>query len=374
MNKADDISIRSVANITGGEKQYSVVDGRFMIFVVYHSIPLWFLMNNSCAILAPMSMELSHHEQLLDQIIVEPEVLKMQDELRLYNAAILEASEVTEKEVQQLVEDLNDKYMPMFKNGATISGYMEFPKPGSRNLETQTFETESRYYDEQEVEVYGFMVASEEVRVSEDAGLSRPVIALNIGRNAEPEECELEDDDVEMYMGMVRAERVDIVPFTMSPERARAWVEYYYPDALLELETRLLNAPHEGQALVNLAGFSVELHNDEHLARSRQAFTVYLNSMLRFDMKVPYMANMEGFVYVPDGNEHSRGFVSDGNYLTYFHEFFIVPDDLDESVVHIPMVELTVIKSDFDGIDQELLSHIETIKAATSIRQNYYGR
>lgn len=321
-----------------------------------------------------MSMELSHHDQLLEQVVREPAIQQMQNELAIYNASILEDPDMTVDEVQKAIDDLNEKYMPLLQNGATISGYMEFPKPGSRRSETGEFETESRYYDEQAVEVYGFIMASEKVHLSEDDVLSHSIIALNIGRNAEPDECELEEEDVLMYMGVARVERTNIEPFKMSPERARAWVEYYYPDALLELETRLLNAPNEAQALVDLTGFAVELHDDEHLERSRQAFMVYLNSMLRFDTNVPYMANMEGFVYVPDGDGHSKGFVADGHYLTYFHECYMVPGDLDVSRIHIPMVELSVIHPDFDGDDRKLLMQPDTIKSASSIRQTYYGQ
>lgn len=320
-----------------------------------------------------MSMELSHHEQLLEGVMVEPAIQEMRKELTTYNASIIENADVTTDEVERIIDDLNEKYMPIFENGATISGFMEFPKPGSLRSETGEFETENRYYDEQEVEVYGFVVGSSEVRFSDDDVLIQPIIELHIGRNAEPHEKELETENVEMYVGMVRPEQVSIEPNTMSPERARAWLEYYYPDALVDLETRILNASNEAQGLVNLAGFSIELNNDEYLNRSRQALSMYLDTMLRFDMNVPYTTNMEGFVYVPDGEgAHSKGLISDGYYLTYFHQFYVVPDDLGESPVHVPMVELSVIHPDVDGDDYEVISPIETIKSSSSIRQISY--
>lgn len=320
-----------------------------------------------------MTMELSNHEQLLGDVMIEPSIRKMRDELTTYNASILENSDVTVAEMESVLEDLNEKYMPILQNGAFISGYIEFPKPGTRDAETGEFELESHYYDEQTVEVYGFIIASSKIELSDEDILFQPVIALNVGRNIEPQERELEGGAVEMYVGMVRPEQADIEPFAMSPERARAWLEYYYPDALVDLETRILNAPNEAQGLVNLTGFSIELQNDEYLDRSRQALGIYLDTMLRFDTKVPYLANMEGFVYVPNQGAHSRGLIADGQYLTYFHEFYIVPDDLEESMVHIPMIKLSVVHPDFDSNDHEILCVMETVKSASSIRQTYYG-
>lgn len=318
-----------------------------------------------------MSMELSPEVRLLEQVVQDPAIARLQKEVRELNELLAVSNEVTKQELEAIAYDLDAKWLPLLKHGAVISGVMKFPKPGSFNPETGEFEVEERYYDEQPVQIQDFVIASDHIRLDEENVITHPVIALRVARDRE--EYEVDKGDVESYVGTAFPERVEISPFMMSFERAKAWLEYHYSEALEDMEARILNASGSAQALVNLNDFSVELHHDETIDQARQAFSVYLENMIPFEYQVPYSAVIEGTGYVPKDDGHAEAYIAENNYLVYFYDFYLVSGDGVDEGRYFPLVKLNILHPDNDHSDLEVIAELSSIQSVSSIREAHYG-
>lgn len=312
-----------------------------------------------------MSTELSPDIHLLEQVLQDPAIAALQSDVRTFNEALSKVPNLTTGEINDIVDDLNERWMPLLVNGVLVSGTMHFPKPGSSDPETGEYEVEERFYNDQMIQVDG-IVSVDVVR----NGAKVNVIALSVLRNREENEKDLEG--VLRYSGIAFLEDLQIEPLIMSFERARAWLEYHYPDELVEIETRILNADNECESLLSLKGLSIDLHNDETMDMARQAFSVYLEKMIIFEKSVPYHASIEGKIFIPEDEGHVAAYISEHQSLVYFGGLYLFSEHTDDGRAHIPLIEVALLSKDADKPDSNVIVDVSSLQSVRSIRQLYY--
>lgn len=117
------------------------------------------------------------------------------------------------------------------------------------------------------------------------------------------EDTSFEQVPVTMNFG-VDLSLVDVdFPNIMSAERARAWLQEFYPDLINEIDERLLN--HDGDSATSILALrGLDLTpldaSGDMIMRSCQALHHYLNSVIEPDSVLPYAVSCEGYVAFPE--------------------------------------------------------------------------
>lgn len=119
----------------------------------------------------------------------------------------------------------------------------------------------------------------------------------------------VEDDTVEggtvRQWGQVAVDEQNIFEYeSLTPARANAWLDVYYPDLKEELVGLLVAADTEVEATLLLAQQLFPVTDMAKIQRKelQKHLEVYLNDYLRYDQNVPYLAEVLGTCeMLPDG-------------------------------------------------------------------------
>ena len=167
---------------------------------------------------------------------------------------------------------------------------------------------------------------------------------------------------------------------TISPERARAWLEAYVPELIEEVDTRVLNeqSPYNS-ALMSLQGLDLNRYGDFSDKLLAKTTKIYLDSLLEYDKQVPYAVAMGGVgVYLfDDDGVYEREVETETTMppvLAYIHGTKIVQTfgDYIEGARELA-IDMTILRVESSQDGQRMHTQLEGLTAIESIRSSFYN-
>lgn len=238
-------------------------------------------------------------EHLFDQlsaIHMDPLLQETLNQAVDYNEYLSDL-DVSREEVADVVRDLDEKWSALLGSTVVASGQMVFPFVDAEGEVTY----QSDLYDNEEV-LFGGAYALPLDPLEEEP--TRFKIGIEFKR-----EALLPDGRPAILDGIAKPEDVLKLEFptAMSLDRARSWLEYYYPDAIDDIDMAVLNeADNECDQLLALADVKVRLPKDtsdvEADTLTSTALRCYTRSFVMIDEDLPYQLEFQGAAWTVDGD------------------------------------------------------------------------
>jgi hypothetical protein len=316
----------------------------------------------------------------------EPLLSNAREKALIFNTLLSEANQVTVDSLRSIVEELDSEIYPFMSSKATVSGIVRFKNPYTDGIE-------ETYFDDLDVTFQGFVVVKKELSdaeysdtfIEEDlitgekivVGKQQVAICAHVPSKSLIENC---DPDLDQYTLVVSVDIGASVEFgAISPDRARAWLETSYPDAINELDQFLYSSDfeQEGELLDRLKDFKIDVTDVEDVYMLQHCLEVYINTALPFDKEVPYSCCLDGAALVDEGDieGYREAYVSsnDEPRLVFINRIMcIVSSDKDVSMMGL-YAEINALTKDHTAVSQVAVVHLGSIKNAMSIRYAYYS-
>lgn len=226
----------------------------------------------------------------------EPVVQRVLDQIATLNEMIMHDRDgMTEEDIVAFVVELDRQWLPMLDEEMAISGgfrirkagdvrhggcVIDYRDPGSEFVDTiasgSTAISKGVVAEIGTDDLYRFKLIAQmkNTYFDSDDGLVERTEIITI----DPTYAEVEFDKI------------------VSPERARAWLECYYPDMLAEIDVRIFD--HDGgsaESILSLRDIDMsDIGKDDRPDFVAMLIGVYLNSVIEPDRQLPYAFIFDG--------------------------------------------------------------------------------
>lgn len=226
----------------------------------------------------------------------EPAVQSVLDQMATLNEMLSNGSDgITEEDIVNFVADLDRQWLPMLDEEMTISGGLRIRKTGHvrhGGCVVDYRDPGSEYVD---TVVPGSVALSKGIaaEIGSDSVYRFKLIAEMKNTYLDPDDGLVERTEIiTIDPRYAEVEFNDVV----SPERARAWLECYYPDILAEIDVRIYS--HDGgsaESILSLRGIDVSaIGRDDKPDFAARVLSLYLVSVIEPDVQLPYAIIFNG--------------------------------------------------------------------------------
>lgn len=220
----------------------------------------------------------------------EPVIQRILDQMATLNEILLHDSDnITEEDIVTFVVDLDRQWLPMLDEEMIISGGLRIRKTGDvrhGGCVVDYREPGSEFVD---TIVPGSVAISKGVvaEIGTDNVYRFKLIAQMNNTYFDPDDGLVEKTEIITIDPRYAEVEFDNV---VSPERARAWLECYYPDILAEIDVRVFS--HDGgsaESILCLRDIDIsDIGKDEKPDFVAKLLSLYINSVVEPDVQLPY--------------------------------------------------------------------------------------
>lgn len=220
------------------------------------------------------------------------ELQKLYADVREYEALINEVG-ISEDDVGELLGELDARW-PYMNKSVRVTGNVIVAT--SVDDEGETTHLEPEYFDNEQVQSLGFNV----LRMTDETGENlKWVMGHSVVFNMQVTSEQPMLKNLEQKRGFAPLNDVVIdYPF----ESQAAYFDkmhYRFPEVAQDIDTAILNASNESEAVKALQGIEIEV-GPRDIPESFEVLEHYINSVISFDHKVPYQMQFGGKCYVID--------------------------------------------------------------------------
>lgn len=310
-------------------------------------------------------------ERLIENAFTDPYVTAIFSTVREYNE-LLRTEVVDESELEAIISNLDELWLPVARQPAYISGLMTYMKPGSDRMLDGSLELEKKYYSDCLVWTEGFNIDVQPIIIDGEAlGVNSYKIVLQVMRDADDDST---DEGVGAYRGIADIDEIDISLTMMSPQHAEAYMSYFHASVGEDIDQILLNGnSDEAEATMAFKDFTVELKSDGQTENSEMALAIYLNALLEYDTNVPYGCVLSGDCMVVKDEEGLivEAVIDESSWLVGVNR--IILRRKGDSDTYEPCLDMHLFSRDKtkDGI--QIIIPLRNVSDFTAIRGTFYA-
>jgi len=304
---------------------------------------------------------------------MDPLLRRMFDKITTYNQLLAEQP-VDLDTITEIVNDVNEEWEELLGEDAVMTGLASYMIEDAEELRPDTIRKD--YYENQTVSFRGVLAHAREF--GEPSGDEPTWYDLRIGLIREGL------DSRANHLIMNGSARIDdIISFEfeefMSPERARGWLEYHFPDMISDIDHEVFKeATDECERIMRLAEYEWKLTDTPHgedeafLHKTKAALQVYLASLFSFDRQLGYelFADGSAWLHHRSGELQWVQFTAGALATVKSVEWEAAPED-DDDVVR-PHLRMLLHHDDMDDAPIELTVPLTSIDHLGSIRATFY--
>lgn len=319
-----------------------------------------------------INYELIENERLIENAFADPYVTEIFSDIRDYNELLRTTDAVDKSELEAIISELDERWLPIACQPAHISGLMTYMKPGSEHGFDASPELEKKYYSESPVWTEGFVIDTQPVIIGgEILGMDYYKIVLQVVRDADVDST---DESAGTYRGIADIDEISISLATMSPQHAEAYISYFHASVAEEIDQIVLNGnSNEAEATMAFKDFTVELKDDGQTTNSEMALSIYLNSLLEYDRDVPYECVLSGDCMVIKEAEDLivEASIEESNWLVGVNH--IILRTRGDSNIYEPCLNMHLFSHDRTKDSVQIIIPLRNVSEFESIRGVFYS-
>lgn len=247
---------------------------------------------------------------------IDSELQALFNDARQYQD-LLDTTDVSNEEIIDIIRALDTQW-PYHGQLLKISGRITtWMSDAGENNEQQYSLKHDVPVDEIEVVSQGFIIYSQPVEIEGEQVAERWRVGhtFTMGEG-EPAQAFLLKNTMTLY-GCAPLSDIMIEYPHQSAKVLGEKLNYFYPDIMEELDSRVLNAANECDAVESLHDFKIPVKPEDSQDELR-TFVEYLDQVISFDKNVPYRMKLSGLIYVQhDDDNVAPRYVQDLNLFGY---------------------------------------------------------
>lgn len=310
-------------------------------------------------------------ERLIENAFADPYITEIFSAVREYNE-LLRTEVVDKSELEAIISELDERWLPVACQPAHISGLMTYMKPGSDYDPDVSPELEKKYYSECPVWTEGFVIDAYPIIIGGEAlGIDSYKIVLQVVRDADVDST---DESVGTYRGIADIDEISISLATMSPQHAEAYMSYFHASVAEEIDQIVLNGnSNEAEATMAFKDFTVELKDDGQTKNSEMALSIYLNSLLEYDHDVPYGCVLNGDCMVIKDEEDLivEASIEESRWLVGVNQIILRPRG--DSNIYEPCLNMRLFSEDRTRESTQIIVPLRNVSEFQAIRDVFYS-
>ena len=169
----------------------------------------------------------------------------------------------------------------------------------------------------------------------------------------------------------------------MSRERARAWLEAFYPDLIAHIDDVLFNGDEDESEVMSALGgliFDQATYGDD-LERVEQSVALYLEDVLKFDTTLPYVIGVSGKIgyYNPQTEQYEVERSTSNGYPVLFMLKALctatlseTPDDIGKRTLSLGGKLILDVDREVPG--RKVIIPLDTLTSFKAVRDEYYNQ
>lgn len=247
---------------------------------------------------------------VLKDTLSDPQMQKIFDTVTEVNQR-LRIAELSDDEVEEIVDDLNEQWKMFLGEEASLSGLATFADPeGCTDTGSYVYKKDSHNGLTVVLCEFGVDWMPERVNVGgEQVELKRRAIVLSLLREEDGDDPE--EVESEFFSGFANIEEVDLSLYDMAAEQGIAHIAYFYPALAREINTIIESGgEREDNMTLALRELTIPAFDGDE---SATAFELYLNELMDYDEQLPYMCKVRGSIY-ESTPEDSDGYDEDAEW------------------------------------------------------------
>lgn len=304
----------------------------------------------------------------LDAALYDPIVKSAVDNARLYNQLLAEQS-LDKDGLIAIINELDYALSPLIKCPVGLYGNVEV-------IDTEGDKTR-KYVEDNQAIFNGFTIDPIPVYADGELVDTRNVIKFHLYISITDEN--IEDAGEATHIGAVAELDAVNLEFSnaVSYERSKAWLKSYCPEIIDEIDARIMNTDGtEADAVMSLRGFKLDLDDVDNKELALSCISVYLSDSIQIDTQVAYSCNMNGNVFLYDGDDYSElAYIKTESRLGLASDIRVIGfrSDDNPSPTYLVGVEMQIVHPDRNQATIHCVVPIDTFKSFVSLRSTYYG-
>lgn len=211
---------------------------------------------------------MSIHEEMFgkfESVVEDPVIVSFNQKLQEYQQLIDDIVGISEDELRDIIISLDTEW-PYTGYEVNVSGWATFMNP-------ETEQPERRWFEDIEMQSRGFMIDTDEI-VLDGESVAKTYRIVHALRYTDEERSVICDGIASV------AEVTFNFPFdSIAVKRAR--LEYYYADTIDTVDSLVLNARNEEEAIGQLAPLRIEVSGAQR--EMLADLSAYIDSLLKYD-------------------------------------------------------------------------------------------
>lgn len=304
----------------------------------------------------------------LASVQIDPLLSEVFTEMKEYDA-LLAGEYIGHNEVVEITNSLDSQWNQLMGASVKLTGIVAFPEGG---VYCDDDNLTPGYWADQEMFFFGALPVPVNTNYADETHeyVFRLRLARNLGTPEEPQ----------WQLGIAdTGELASIeIPGMMSSEAARAWLWYYHPEVIQEIDVALLNpATEECEMVMKLRDAAMDMRmgfsdGKEFDERSVHALNVYMHALFAFDDDIGYEIGVQGAVWTPrDEGGYEAAYVGGRTVAAVDALVWTSAVNEPEYLVR-PHLVVRFLSDDKDDAGMHLLMPLTTATHFISMRYQYF--
>ena len=319
------------------------------------------------------SSEQTYFDQLA-ALHMDPLISKIFGKINDYNHK-LSGQPASGDKILQAINEINTEWEHLLGEQAVVTGRLSFWDKATNRLDMQNYVP--GFYESQNVVFHGVaprFSASNTIDEVRDGSRMCELILLFGSEDINYE------GEAYTTTAIGTVYDIDNIEFyhTMSPERAKLWLEHYLPDEIAKID-EMISSPgrEECELVMRLKGMQINLRqlhevDEATIILTENALTAYLESIISFDQEVPYLVTVSGRVWILVEDNTAERFDLEAKSIAKINRIIwqCGPDD-DFGIVR-PILEAEFLAPEKDLAGSPLLVPLAVVDDIQSIRYDFF--